>query len=97
LGAAVGEVGRQVPLALLEQAPNIAASIASAKAGAMGGSFFGPAGTVLGGAAGALAPSALQLFGSNVQRQAAEQEAAGKPVDINVGRAASRYRSASPP
>ena len=88
LGAAVGEVGRQVPLALLEQAPNIAASIASAKAGAMGGSFFGPVGTVLGGAAGALAPSALQLFGSNVQRQAAEQEAAGKPVDINVGRAA---------
>jgi hypothetical protein len=88
LGAAVGEVGRQVPLALLEQAPNIAASIASAKAGAMGGSFFGPVGTVLGGAAGALAPSALQLFGSNVQRQAAEQEAAGKPVDINVGKAA---------
>lgn len=88
LGAAVGEVGRQIPLALAEQAPNIAASIASAKAGAMGGSFFGPVGTVLGGAAGALAPSALQLFGSNVQRQAAEQEAAGKPVDINVGKAA---------
>lgn len=88
LGAAVGEVGRQVPLALAEQAPNIAASIASAKLGAMGGSAFGPVGTVLGGAAGALAPSALQLFGSNVQRQAAEQEAAGKPVDINVGRAA---------
>ena len=85
---AIGEVGRQVPLALAEQAPNIAASIASAKLGAMGGSAFGPVGTVLGGAAGALAPSALQLFGSNVQRQAAEQEAAGKPVDINVGRAA---------
>ena len=84
---AIGEVGRQVPLALAEQAPNIAASIASAKLGAMGGSAFGPVGTVIGGAAGALTPSALQLFGSNVQRQAAEQEAAGKPVDINVQRA----------
>lgn len=87
LGAAAGEVGRQIPLALLEQAPNIAASIASAKAGAAGGSFFGPAGTIIGAGLGALAPSALQLFGSNIQRQAAEQEAAGKPVDINVGRA----------
>jgi hypothetical protein len=85
---AIGEVGRQVPLALAEQAPNIAASIASAKLGAVGGSAFGPVGTVVGGGLGALAPSVLQLFGSNVQRQAAEQEAAGKPVDINVGKAA---------
>ena len=87
LGAAVGEVGRQIPLALAEQAPNIAASIASAKLGAMGGSAFGPIGSVIGGVGGALAPSAVQLFGSNVQRQAAEQEAAGRPIDVNVGRA----------
>jgi len=84
---AVGEVGRQIPLALAEQAPNIAATLAGAKVGAMGGSAFGPVGTVLGGAAGALAPSALQLFGSNIERQAAEQQAAGQPTNINVQRA----------
>ena len=83
LTGAAGEVARQVPLALAEQAPNIAATLASAKLGAMGGSAFGPAGTVIGGIGGALAPSALQLFGSNVERQAAEQEAAGKPIDIS--------------
>lgn len=85
---AVGEVGRQIPLALAEQAPNIAASIASAKLGAMGGTAVLPGvGTVIGAGLGALTPSALQLFGSNVQRQAAEQEAAGRPVDIGVGKA----------
>jgi hypothetical protein len=87
LTGAGGELLRQVPLALAEQTPNIAASLASAKVGAMGGSAFGPAGTVIGGIGGALAPSALQLFGSNVERQAAEQKQAGQPTDINVGRA----------
>jgi hypothetical protein len=82
-----GELMRQVPLALAEQAPNIAASLGSAKLGAMAGSAFGPIGTAVGGGLGALAPSALQLFGSNVQRQASEQEKAGTPVDINVGSA----------
>lgn len=85
---AIGEVGRQVPLALAEQAPNIAASLGSAKLGAMAGSAFGPAGTLIGGGLGALAPSAMQLFGSNVERQAAEQKQAGQPTDINVGKAA---------
>jgi hypothetical protein len=66
LTGAGGELLRQVPLALAEQTPNIAASLASAKVGAMGGSAFGPAGTVIGGIGGALDPSALQLFGSNV-------------------------------
>ena len=83
-----GELLRQVPLALAEQAPNIAASLGSAKLGAMAGSAFGPIGTVVGGGVGALAPSAIQLFGSNVERQAAEQKQAGQPVDINVGKAA---------
>jgi hypothetical protein len=88
LTGAGGELLRQVPLALAEQTPNIAASLASAKIGAMGGSAFGPVGTVVGGIGGALAPSALQLFGSNVERQAAEQKQAGQPIDINVGKAA---------
>ena len=85
---AAGELGRQVPLALLEQAPNIAASLGSAKLGAMAGTAVMPGvGTAIGAGLGALTPAALQLFGSNVQRQAAEQEQAGAPVDINVGRA----------
>jgi hypothetical protein len=82
-----GELLRQVPLAIAEQAPNIAATLGSAKIGAMGGSAFGPVGTAVGAGLGALAPSALQLFGSNVQRQASEQQQTGQPVDINVGKA----------
>lgn len=86
---AAGEIARQVPLALAEQAPNIAASLGGAKLGAMAGSAVMPGfGTAIGAGLGALAPSALQLFGSNVQRQAAEQQQSGAPVDINVGKAA---------
>jgi hypothetical protein len=87
LTGAGGELLRQVPLALTEQAPNIAASLGSARLGAMAGSAFGPVGAGIGALGGALVPSALQLFGSNVQRQAAEQQQAGQPTDINVGRA----------
>lgn len=48
----------------------------------MAGSPFGPVGAIIGGTAGAIAPSFLQLFGSNIQRQAEE----GRPV--SAGRAA---------
>jgi hypothetical protein len=85
---AIGEVGRQIPLAITEQAPNIAATLASAKLGATAGSAFGPVGTGIGAVGGALVPSALQLFGSNIQRQAAEQQAAGQPLDISRSSAA---------
>jgi hypothetical protein len=85
---AIGEVGRQIPLAITEQAPNIAATLASAKLGATAGSVFGPVGTGVGAVGGALVPSALQLFGSNIQRQAAEQQAAGQPLDISRSSAA---------
>jgi hypothetical protein len=88
LTGAGGELLRQVPLALAEQTPNILASLGSARTGAMAGSVFGPVGAGIGALGGALAPSALQLFGSNVERQAAEQKQAGQPVDINVGKAA---------
>jgi hypothetical protein len=88
LTGAIGEVGRQIPLAIAEQAPNIAATLASAKLGATAGSAFGPVGTGIGAVGGALAPSALQLFGSNIQRQAAEQQATGQPLAINRGAAA---------
>lgn len=88
LTGAIGEVGRQIPLAIAEQAPNIAATLASAKLGATAGSAFGPVGTGIGAVGGALAPSALQLFGSNIQRQAAEQQATGQPLDISRSSAA---------
>jgi hypothetical protein len=88
LTGAGGELARQVPLALAEQAPNIAASLGSARLGAMAGSPFGPVGAGIGALGGALAPSVMQLFGSNVERQAAEQKQAGQPTDINVGKAA---------
>lgn len=88
LTGAIGEVGRQIPLAIAEQAPNIAATLGSAKLGAAAGSMFGPVGTGVGAVGGALLPSALQLFGSNVQRQAAEQQATGQPLDISRSSAA---------
>lgn len=88
LTGAGGELLRQVPLAFAEQGTNIASALGGARLGAMAGSAFGPVGTAVGAGLGALTPAALQLFGSNVQRQAAEQEQAGKPVDIDVGKAA---------
>lgn len=84
-----GELLRQAPLALAEQAPNLAASFGGARLGAMAGSAVLPGwGTAIGAGLGALAPSAIQLFGGNVERQAAEQQQAGQPTDINVGKAA---------
>jgi DNA repair exonuclease SbcCD ATPase subunit len=79
---AAGEAISQIPSALAEQAPNIAATLASAKLGAMAGTAAFPGvGTVIGGVGGALAPSLTQLFGSNIERQAEEGE------DISRGRA----------
>jgi hypothetical protein len=87
--SAAGEVFRQVPTAIAEQAPNIAATLGSAKLGAMAGTAVAPGiGTLIGGGLGAFAPGALQMFGSNVERQAAEQQRAGKQVAIDTGSAA---------
>jgi len=89
---AAGEVARQVPLAIAEQAPNVLATLGSAKAGSLLGAKLGTAvapgvGTVVGGIGGgifgAIAPSLLQQFGGNIQRQAQEQQAQGKPIDIS--------------
>lgn len=70
--SAAGEAISQVPAAIAEQAPNIAATLGGARAGAALGSFAGPAGTVVGGLAGAAVPTLLQQFGGNVERQAQE-------------------------
>lgn len=87
--SAAGEVARQVPAAIAEQAPNIAATLATAKLGAMAGTAVAPGiGTLIGGGLGAFVPGAAQMFGSNIERQAAEQQRAGKPLDISTGSAA---------
>lgn len=87
--SAAGETLRQVPTAIAEQAPNIATTLGAAKLGAMAGTAIAPGiGTLIGGGLGAFAPGALQMFGSNIERQAAEQQAAGRPVDISTGSAA---------
>jgi hypothetical protein len=62
----------QIPSALAEQAPNISASLGSARLGAMAGAPFGPAGAVVGGIGGAFVPSLLQLYGSGLERQSQE-------------------------
>jgi hypothetical protein len=82
-----GELVRQVPLAIAEQLPNLATMFAGAKAGARL-PIPGVYGKVIGAGLGALAPSALQQFGSNVERQAAEQAEAGQPINISRAKAA---------
>jgi hypothetical protein len=81
LGGA-GEVISQIPSAFVEQIPNIATTIAGAKTGALAGSFAGPGGALIGGGLGAIAPSVAQLFGSGLERQAAEGV-----EDISAGKA----------
>lgn len=78
---AIGEVARQIPGALAEQAPNIAASLGSARLGAMVGAPLGPVGALVGGIGGAALPSILQIYGSGLERQAEEN------ADISRGRA----------
>jgi hypothetical protein len=79
--AAGKELAGQIPTAIAEQLPNIGATLAGAGAGAM---VAGPVGAI----AGAVAPSLLQQYGGNIQRQAEAQAAAGKPLEIERGTAA---------
>ena len=84
---AAGEAVSQVPAALAEQAPNMAATIAGAQAGQRLGGMFGAPGRFIGAGLGAAVPGLTQMFGSNIERQAAEQEKEGKPISINRGAA----------
>jgi hypothetical protein len=71
---AAREAISQIPAALAEQAPQIAATLGSAKLGAMAGTAVAPGvGTIIGGLAGATVPSLTQLYGSNLERQAQEE------------------------
>lgn len=85
--SAAKEVGRQIPLALAEQAPNLAASLGGARLGVMAGSPLGVPGAIAGGVLGAFLPSKLQSLGGDIQRQAQEQIARGEPVKIDTGAA----------
>ena len=87
LWAATKEAVGQVPGAIAEQAPQLATMAGTARLGATAGSLFGPVGTVVGGLAGAVAPSLVQQFGGNIERQAAEQQQSGQPVEIDRGSA----------
>ena len=71
--SAAKEVALQIPGAIAEQLPQMGATLGGARLGAMAGSLAGPAGTVVGGVLGAGATMLPQFFGSNIQRQAAEQ------------------------
>jgi hypothetical protein len=89
--AALGDVPRIVA----GQVPQLGAMAAGAKLGAMTGTaaapFLGPAapaGPVIGGGLGALATLAPSVYGQMIERQAAEQQARGEPIDIQQGRAA---------
>jgi hypothetical protein len=76
LWPAVKEVASQIPTAIAEQSPQLAATIGSARLGAMAGSPFGPWGAGAGALLGAAIPSYFQQAGSNLERQAQE----GKPI-----------------
>lgn len=77
---AAREAISEIPAAISEQAPNLGATLGSARLGAMAGSAFGPAGTVIGGLGGAFLPSLVQQAGSNLERQAQE----GKPISAGA-------------
>jgi hypothetical protein len=91
--AAAKEVGRQIPLAIAQQAPNIALGAAGARVGAMAGAPFGPVGSLIGGGLGAAAAFYPMVAGSHVEAQAREQIARGEPVTIDK---AAAYGSAVP-
>ena len=80
---AAGEAISQIPAAIAEQVPNIGATLASARAGQAAGAAFGPMGRVVGGLGGAALPGLAQMFGSNIERQAAEQQEAGQAINID--------------
>jgi hypothetical protein len=80
LGAA-GEVGRSIPEEIAAQVPQIGATMAAGAAGAAVGGPFG-------GIAGAVAPSYLQQYAGNIERQAQEDIAAGREVDVSRAAAA---------
>jgi len=91
--AAAKEIGRQIPLAIAQQAPNLALGAAGARAGAMAGAPFGPYVSLAGGVLGGAAAFYPMVAGSHIEAQATEQLARGEPININK---AAAYGSAVP-
>lgn len=87
LGAGKELVG-SIPEALAGQGANIGTAIAGARLGAMAGAPLGPVGAGAGALAGALIPSYAQQFGGDIERQAQEQLAAKKEIQIDTNKAA---------
>lgn len=88
IGGAAKEVAGQIPRAIAGQLPQMAALATGARLGATAGAARGPVGAVVGGAMGAGATLFPSFFGSDIERQAAEQLKAGQPVSIDRGSAA---------
>jgi len=97
VSGATGEVLRSIPEEIATQAPQLAATAAGAKAGALGGAAIGAiiplpgataVGTTVGTIGGAVIPNYLQLYGEFLQRQAEEDIAAGREVDVSRAKAA---------
>jgi len=82
--SAAGEALSQIPAAIAEQAPNLAAMAGSARLGATAGSVLGPVGATVGGIGGALLPSLIQQLGGNIERRKSE----GLPANVGLSAAA---------
>ena len=83
----VKEVVSQIPGAIGEFLPQVGSIAAGGRLGAMAGAPFGPVGATVGGIGGALLGSFLPQTGSDIERQAQEDIKAGRPVDVNIGKA----------
>ena len=92
----VGTALGQIPQAVAGQVPQILTTVAAAKAGALAGagigSFFPGIGTAIGAGIGAgvggLASLIPQFTGYNLERQAQADIDEGRPVDVDLGKAA---------
>lgn len=81
---AAGEVLSQIPPAISEQLPQMGALFTGARLGSMAGSAIAPGpGTLVGGVLGAGAALAPSFFGTNIERQAAEQQQRGERINID--------------
>ena len=82
--SAAAEVGRQLPRAVAEQVPLLGQMYVAGKAGAavVGGLTLNPLAALFGGIATGSVPAFIQLFGSNIERQAYKDLSEGKSVDV---------------
>jgi len=92
---AAGEVLRQAPSFIAEQLPQLGTAFAGGRMGALAGIPFGPAGPIVGGIAGAIAPLAFQAYGAGAERRAAEglPQDPGKTALSAAGQASMEYAS----